>query len=129
MSKADEIARLAALRSSGALTDGEFDAAKQQVLHGPAAVTRPIAPDQSREVMAVFLPVDVAPLALVAGYLGLFSLILAPAPISVLVSWLALRDLERNPGRSGKARAYFGLGMGLFFSAILVAAIVAGASG
>ncbi len=51
-------------------------------------------------------------LSVVAGYLGIASLVLWPGPLALAVSTLALRDLRRRPHRSGWGRAFFGLAMG-----------------
>jgi Domain of unknown function (DUF4190) len=62
-------------------------------------------------------------LAIAAGYLGLFSLVGVFAPISVVVSILALRDLKKRPTLLGRGRAIFGLVMGILFTALMVIGI------
>jgi hypothetical protein len=59
------------------------------------------------------LPVGQSLWAIAAGYLGLFSLICLPAPLAVLCSIMAIRDLRRNPKLSGWGRAIFGLVLGI----------------
>jgi hypothetical protein len=44
---------------------------------------------------------------------------LIPAPISVIVSLVALKRLKNNPGQYGKGRALFGLIMGLIGTSVL----------
>lgn len=66
------------------------------------------------------LPTGRSGWAIAAGYLGLFSLILFPAPVAVIVSLIALRDIRRHPGLGGMGRAVFGLILGLLGTAALM---------
>lgn len=66
------------------------------------------------------IPVNVAPLALIAGYAGLASLLCVPGPIALLLGLLALRDLNQNPNRTGKGRAWFGIIAGTIGTAGLI---------
>jgi hypothetical protein len=50
--------------------------------------------------------------AIVAGYLGLFSLLPFFGIAAIIVSLIALRTLRRNPELHGRGRAIFGLVMG-----------------
>lgn len=63
------------------------------------------------------IPVGRSGWAIAAGYLGLFSLVLIPAPISVIVSIIAIRDIRRSKltakVKHGMGRAIFGLVMGI----------------
>ena len=70
------------------------------------------------------VPINVSPLAMVSGYLGLFAVLLVPAPFALLTGILALRDLKNNPKRSGKGRAIFGIIMGSLGSIGLCALII-----
>jgi len=79
---------------------------------GPALADDPVA--------RALLPVGRSGWAIAAGYLGLFSLLFAPAPLAVVVSLIAIWHLRRNPGKYGMGRAVFGLVMGLLGSAALV---------
>lgn len=69
------------------------------------------------DVLRFLLPVGRSGLAIAAGYLGLFSFIILPAPIAVIVSILAIQDVRRSRGadqpKHGMGRAVFGLIMGL----------------
>lgn len=51
--------------------------------------------------------------AIVAGYLGLFSLLPIFGIIAIIVSLVAFRTLKRNPHLHGRGRAWFGLIMGI----------------
>jgi hypothetical protein len=66
------------------------------------------------------LPVGRSPWAIAAGYLGLLSVVLVPAPFAVLVSIIAIRDVRKSRAtphpRHGLGRAIFGLVMGILFT-------------
>jgi hypothetical protein len=70
--------------------------------------------------MRFLLPVGRSGLAIAAGYLGLFSLIVFPAPLALLFGLLAIRDMNRHPEKHGMGRAVFGVVMGAIGTAILV---------
>jgi hypothetical protein len=67
------------------------------------------------------VPVNTNVLAIAAGYLGLVSVLCAPAPFALVVGILALRSLKRNPKQHGKGRAIFGVVMGGLFTAVILA--------
>lgn len=73
--------------------------------------------------MRMLMPVGRSGWAIAAGYLGLFSLILFPAPISLAISLVAIRDIRRSKETSkpkhGMGRAIFGLVMGILGTAVL----------
>lgn len=79
----------------------------------------PPSPQQPDEDigMRFLVPVGRSGWAIAAGYLGLFSMILFPAPIAVIVSVIAIRNIRacraQNKTVHGIGRAYFGLGMGV----------------
>ncbi|MEM1033124.1 MAG: DUF4190 domain-containing protein [Myxococcota bacterium] len=66
------------------------------------------------------VPVGRSPWAIAAGYAGLCSLIIYPAPVALVLGLLAWRDLKRHPELGGKGRALFGTAMGLLGTALLV---------
>lgn len=57
--------------------------------------------------------------AIAAGYLGLFAVLMLPAPFALAAGILGLREIGRTPGLGGKGRAIFGIAMGGLFSALL----------
>lgn len=74
------------------------------------------------------LPVGRSPLAIAAGYAGLFSVLLFPGPIALLLGILALRDCRKHPERLGRGRAWFGVvmgGIGTAFVLLFIASAVA----
>jgi hypothetical protein len=77
----------------------------------------------------MLLPVGRSGWAIAAGYLGLFSFVVFPAPIALIISIIALRDMKRNPRKHGMGRAIFGLVMGILGSIALAIGIVAIALG
>lgn len=78
--------------------------------------------------MRMLLPVGRSVWAIVAGYLGLFSLVIFPAPLALIVSIVAILDIRKSQSSSnpkhGMGRAIFGLILGALGTAILVAVIV-----
>lgn len=71
------------------------------------------------------LPVGRSGWAIAAGYLGLLSVLLVPAPFALLLGILAIRDIKKNPQRHGMGRAIFGIVMGVIFSIALLLMFVA----
>ncbi len=76
--------------------------------------------------MRAILPVGRTPLALVAGYLGLFALVICPlAPFALGVGIWALVDLKKKPGMHGMGRAVFAIVVGALGTVGILAWIVA----
>lgn len=77
-------------------------------------IVRPAPQDlgESATIRAL-LPVGRSGLAIAAGYLGIFSIVLLPAPLVVLFGILAVRDIRKNPKKHGMGRAVFGIVMGV----------------
>lgn len=76
------------------------------------------------KALGMILPVNVSPMAMISGYLGLFSVLLLPAPFAILTGILGMRDIKKNPNRSGKGRAIFGIVMGTLCTVGLFALII-----
>lgn len=82
----------------------------------------------------MLIPVVRSGWAIAAGYLGLFSLVLVPAPVAVIISIIsiisiiAIRDIRRSVGsakvKHGMGRAIFGLVMGILGPLALGAIVV-----
>ncbi len=75
--------------------------------------------------MRLVLPIGVSGWAMAAGYLGLFSVLLVPAPFSLAAGILALRDIKANPKKHGKGRAIFGIVMGTLGVLAMIAILIA----
>ena len=80
----------------------------------------------------MLIPVGRTGWAIAAGYLGLFSVLLLPAPISIIVSIIAMRDLKRRNKsknkRYGMGRAVFGLIMGILGTVALIVGVALAAT-
>ena len=74
--------------------------------------------------LRMIVPVGRSIWAILAGYLGLFSILLIPAPFAVLFGLLAIREMRRNPKKHGMGRAIFGIVCGVL--AMLAAALAMG---
>jgi hypothetical protein len=86
---------------------------------------RPPPVDQlNTPVMRLVLPVGRSPWAVVAGYLGLFSMLMVFAPCALITGIIAIYDIRKHPDRHGMGRAIFGIVMGLVFSVFLVVLLV-----
>ena len=101
----------------------------------PTPYQTPAAPPQQPQGklgddagMRLLLPVGRSGWAIAAGYLGLFSFIIFPAPLALIVSIIAIWDIQKSNGamtqKHGMGRALFGLIAGLvgtfFFVMFLV---------
>jgi len=83
------------------------------------------APDIGQDAgMRLLLPVGRSALAVVAGYLGLFSVLMVFAPFSLLIGILAIVDIQKNPEKHGMGRAIFGVATGALFSFLLLLLLV-----
>ena len=86
----------------------------------------PPGPDLGQDAgMRMLLPVGRSVWAIAAGYLGLFSVLVVPAPVCLGVSVMAIRDIRKHPDRHGMGRAVFGLVMGIVFTPLLVFMVIA----
>ena len=63
--------------------------------------------------MPLLLPVGRSGWAIAAGYLGLFSVLILPAPVAIIISIIAIIDIKQHPQKHGMVRAAFGLIMGV----------------
>ena len=83
----------------------------------------------------MLLPVGRSGWAIAAGYLGLFGLLIFPAPIalivSLIVSLIAIRDIQKGKKagetKRGMGRAIFGLIVGVLGTALIVIAVTGAA--
>lgn len=65
------------------------------------------------------------PLAIVAGYVAFLSILLVPAPVSLVLGVCALAQLRRRPGAYGRGRAIFAIVMGALFTVALAGVVIA----
>lgn len=69
------------------------------------------------------IPVNTSIYCIIAGYLGLFSVLLIFAPLAILFGILGIKDVKKKKTH-GIVRAYFALIMGVTFTIILLAVII-----
>ncbi len=99
---------------------------KSRLDGGPPEPAPPAAPGLGERLL---LPVGRSGWAIAAGYLGLFSLLLLPAPVALLVSIAAIVHLRRRPDLHGWGRAIFGLVLGVLGTVLLVLMVAGALSG
>jgi hypothetical protein len=98
----------------------------------PIPAPPPSAPQATRlgddAAMRMLLPVGRSGWAIAAGYLGLFSLIVLPAPAALLASIVAIWDIRRSKSsvhpKHGMGRAIFGLIMGVLGTGVILFAFL-----
>jgi hypothetical protein len=75
----------------------------------------------------LLLPVGRSGLAIAAGYLGLFAVLVIPAPLALAFGIFAVRDIRKSrqspKPKHGMGRAIFGIVMGSVFTIVLVIAL------
>jgi sugar phosphate permease len=70
--------------------------------------------------MRWILPVGRSGWAIAAGYLGLFAVLLVPAPFALATGLVALWDIRNHPEKHGMGRAWLGIVAGAIFTALLL---------
>ena len=70
--------------------------------------------------MSMLLPVGRSPLSIVAGYAGLFALLVFPAPLALVLGLVAMADLKKHPEKRGMGRAVFAVVSGALGTLVLV---------
>ncbi|MFP6856693.1 MAG: DUF4190 domain-containing protein [Roseibacillus sp.] len=81
----------------------------------------------------LLLPVGRSIWAIIAGYLGLFALVVIPAPLALLTGIIAYFDIRKsqsspNP-KYGMGRAIFAIVMGSLGTVVLIVILVGAALG
>ena len=84
----------------------------------------PQASSADDPVMRALLPIGRSGWAIAAGYLGLFSLLVIPAPFALICGILAVRDIRRNPQKHGMGRAVFGIILGGLGTLVIIVLLV-----
>ena len=102
---------------------GVFGDAEEPVFDDePARAGRRLEDDP---IVRMALPVGRSAWAIIAGYFGLISVLILPAPIAVVTGLLAFREIRRNPKLGGRGRAAFALVMGIPGTILLLVAAAA----
>ena len=88
-----------------------------------ATSTMPAERPENSLGMRMMLPVGRSAWAIIAGYLGLFSVVVLPAPFALVCSILAISDIRKSSSTAnpkyGMGRAIFGLIMGIIGTCVL----------
>jgi hypothetical protein len=88
----------------------------------------PYQDDASDETLGYLIPIHATLLSVIAGYLGIFSVLVLPAPIALIMGIVALRDIKKRQSRGekigGKGRAIFAIAAGGLITLIYVATIL-----
>jgi hypothetical protein len=66
--------------------------------------------------MELLVPQNTSALSIVAGYVGLISVLCFPAPFAIILGIIALRQLNKKPELHGRYRSIFALVMGVICS-------------
>jgi hypothetical protein len=74
--------------------------------------------------MRLLLPVGRSGWAIAAGYLGLISVLVIPAPLALITGILAIREMHLDPKKHGMGRAIFGIIMGALGTIVLLLVLV-----
>ena len=90
-------------------------------------VTVGVTPSYSLENdagMRILLPVGRSVWAIIAGYAGLFALLIFPAPLALILGIIGIIDIRKNPEKHGMGRCIFAVIMGALFSIPLLLFLV-----
>lgn len=78
--------------------------------------------------MRMLLPVGRSGWAIAAGYVGLISVLLVPAPVAIILSIIAIRSINKSKAtdhpKHGLGRAIFGLVMGILCTIALTVVVI-----
>jgi hypothetical protein len=88
-----------------------------------------VPPDHHEDIgqnagIRMLLPVGRSFWAIAAGYMGLFSLLIFPAPFAIILGIVAIIDIRNHPEKHGMGRAIFGIVMGLLGTSLLLFFII-----
>lgn len=84
--------------------DDEDDEDDEEYDERPRRRRRRPREDEPDPALKMIVPLNTSALAIVAGYIGLISVLCVPAPFALLFGILALVHLKNNPKLDGKAR-------------------------
>jgi len=79
----------------------------------PAYAPQP-KPSAPNGCLALVVPVGRSGWAIAAGYFGLLSIFVLPAPLAIWFGVLAIKDIKKHPEKMGIVRAWFGILAGSF---------------
>ena len=90
--------------------------------NGPIPMVSTIHSESIEDIagMRMLLPIGRSWWAMAAGYLGLVSILVLPAPFALACGIIGIVDIRRNPKKHGMGRCLFGIIAGGIVSAILI---------
>jgi len=100
------------------------DGARWTPYLGPPPAMAPGGVDPTNPTTRMLLPVGRTPLSIIAGYVALFSVLLAPAPVALVLGICALVQLSHRPNAYGRGRAIFAIVMGGILTAVLIGLVI-----
>ncbi len=77
--------------------------------YAPQQVASQQSSDAGDAVVGLLIPWKVNPVALIAGYAGIFSILLFPGPIALILGLVARYQLKSRPSDRGAGRAWFAI--------------------
>ena len=88
-----------------------------------------VTPVQNKDItedagIKMLLPIGRSVFGMIAGYLGLFSVLMIPVPFAFNLGIIGVIDIKRNPKKHGMGSAIFGIVMGAIFSIPIVIVII-----
>jgi hypothetical protein len=92
----------------------------------PHPLLKPVVepPKDPDPLTRMIIPVGRSGWAIAAGYLGLISVLIFPAPFALVIGIVAVRDIGKHPHRHGMGRAIFGIVMGSLGTAVLALSLL-----
>lgn len=105
-------------------TTQQYQSPQQYAQAKPQQLVEPAVHPEVDAGMKYIIPVGRTGLSLAAGYLGLFAILVLPAPFALVLGILALRELKAKPHKLGRCRAWFGTIMGGLGTLLLLFLIV-----
>ncbi len=91
---------------------------------GAPQTTPPPLPTTKHDLgTRIALPVGRSAWAIAAGYAGLFTLLIFPSPIALILGIIAVNHLRRKPHLYGRGRAWFGVVAGIVGTLLLLVAL------
>lgn len=76
------------------------------------------------ETLKYIVPINNTAMSIFAFYFSFSSITFVLAPFALLFGVLALRGLKKHPGKAGRGRAWFAIGTGGVFTALLLLFII-----
>lgn len=64
------------------------------------------------------IPMGTSPIPMIAGYLGLFSILILPAPFALILGVIGLKQLKKKNITNGRGRCWTGIILGSIFTVL-----------